>query len=111
MAQWQRIYLQYRRHGFDPWVRKIPWRRKWQSTPIFLPGKFHGQRSLVGYRLWGHERVGHDLATKQQNENMKMIYCNFKREIERMTMLVTCLKLHGLLSGTMTKAETNSIRV
>ena len=33
--------------GFDPWVRKIPWRRKWQLTPVFLPGKSHGQRSLV----------------------------------------------------------------
>ena len=40
---------QYRRHGFDPWVGKIPWRRKWQPTPVFLPGKSHGQRSLVGY--------------------------------------------------------------
>ena len=40
----------HRRGGFDPWVRKIPWRRKWQHTPVFLPGKFHGQRrSLVGY--------------------------------------------------------------
>ena len=36
-------------HGFDPWVGKIPWRRKWQPIPVFLPGKFHGQRSLVGY--------------------------------------------------------------
>jgi len=35
--------------GFDPWVRKIPWRRKWQSTPVFLPGESHGQRSLAGY--------------------------------------------------------------
>ena len=40
---------QCRRHGFDPWGRKIPWSRKWQPTPAFLPGKFHGQRSLVGY--------------------------------------------------------------
>jgi len=38
-------------HGFDPWVRKIPWRREWQPTPVFLPGKSHGQRSLVGYSL------------------------------------------------------------
>ena len=38
-----------KRHGFDPWVRKIPWRRTWQPIPIFLPGKCHGQRSLVGY--------------------------------------------------------------
>ena len=40
---------QFRRDGFNPWVGKIPWRRKWQPTPIFLPGKSHGQRSLVGY--------------------------------------------------------------
>ena len=38
-----------RRCIFDPWVWKMPWRRKWQPTPIFLPGKFHGQKSLVGY--------------------------------------------------------------
>ena len=37
-----------RRRGFEPWVRKIPWSRKWQLAPVFLPGKFHGQRSLMG---------------------------------------------------------------
>ena len=42
-----------RRRGFDPWVRKILWNRKSQPTPVFLPGKFHGQRSLVGYSPWG----------------------------------------------------------
>ena len=41
------------------WVQKTPWRRKWQPTPEFLPGKSHGLRSLVGYSSWGH-RVGHD---------------------------------------------------
>ena len=40
------------------WVRKIPWRRAWQPSPVFLPGKSRGQRSLVGYNLWGH-RVRH----------------------------------------------------
>jgi len=40
------------RPGFNPWVRKIPWRRKWQPTPVFLPGKSHGLRSLVGYSPW-----------------------------------------------------------
>ena len=35
-------------HGFDPWMGKIPWRRKWQPTPVFLPGESHGQRNLVG---------------------------------------------------------------
>ena len=39
----------HRRCEFNPWVRKIPWRRKWQPTPVFLPGKFRGQRSLAGY--------------------------------------------------------------
>ena len=42
-----------RRHRFDPWIEKIPWRRKWQPTPVFLPGKSHGQRRLVGYSPWG----------------------------------------------------------
>ena len=40
---------------FSPWVGKIPWRRKWQPTPIFLPGKSHGQRSLMGYSSWDHK--------------------------------------------------------
>ena len=47
-----RICLQCRRPRFDPWVGKIPWRREWLPTPIFLPGEFHGQRSLVCYSLW-----------------------------------------------------------
>ena len=38
-----------KRCGFDPWVRKIPWRRKWQPTPVFSPGESHGHRSLAGY--------------------------------------------------------------
>ena len=46
---------QCRRHGLDPWVGKIPWRRKWQPAPVFLPGKSHGQRSLGGYSPWGHK--------------------------------------------------------
>ena len=46
------ICLQCRRPGFDPWVGKIPWGRKWKSTPVLLPGKSHGQRSLVGYIPW-----------------------------------------------------------
>ena len=51
-----------RRLWFNPWVRKIPWRRKWQSTPVFLPGKFHGQRSLAGLQSMGSQRVRHDWA-------------------------------------------------
>ena len=42
-----------KRCGFDPWIRKIPWRRKWELTPVFLPGKSHGQKSQAGYSPWG----------------------------------------------------------
>ena len=56
VTQWWRIHLQFRRCRrcrFHPWVGKIPWRRKWQPTPVVLPGKSHGQRSLVDYSPWG----------------------------------------------------------
>ena len=52
------------RHGFSPWVGKIPWRRAWQPTPVFLPGESHGQRSLAwieepgGLQSTGSQRVG-----------------------------------------------------
>ena len=53
------------RCGFDPWVGKIPWRRKWQPTPIFLLGKSCGQRSQADYSPWGHKRVRlHGFMTK-----------------------------------------------
>ena len=50
-----RICLQCRKPGFDPWVGNIPWRRKWQPTPVFLSGVLHGQRSLADYSPWGHK--------------------------------------------------------
>ena len=56
---------QCRRCGLDPWVGKIPWKRKRQLTPGFLPGKSHGQRSQAGYSSMGLQRVGHDLVTEQ----------------------------------------------
>ena len=46
-----------KRHSFSPWVRKIPWRRAQQPTPVFLPGESHGQKSLVGYSPWGHREL------------------------------------------------------
>ena len=59
---------QCRRHIFDPWVEEIPWRRKWQPTSVFLPGKFHRLRRLAGYSPWGR-RVRHDLVTEQQHDD------------------------------------------
>ena len=56
VAHWSRICLsmqETQEHRFDPSVGKVPWRRKWQPTPVVLPGKFHGWKSLVGYSPWG----------------------------------------------------------
>ena len=54
---WLSVCLQCGRPRFDPWVGKILWRRKWQPTPVFLPGKSHGW-SLVGYSPWGRKESG-----------------------------------------------------
>jgi len=61
-----------RRPGFDPWLGKIPWRRKWQPTPVFLPGKSHGQRSLVGYSPWGHKELDTTERLSMQHELKRM---------------------------------------
>ena len=61
------LACQFRRHGFDPWLGKIPWRRKWKPTPVFLPGKSHGQRSLASCSPWGcRELHMTDCSTQQQ---------------------------------------------
>ena len=55
----------------ETWIRplgQIPWRRKWQPTPIFLPGEFHGQRSPAGYSPWGRKRVRDNLVTNDNRE-------------------------------------------
>ena len=54
------LTYQYRRHkrfGFALWARKIPWRRAWQPTPLFLPGESHGQSNLAGYSPQGHKEL------------------------------------------------------
>ena len=51
------VTCQCRSLGFDPWIGNIPWRRKWQPSPVFLPGKPHGQRSLAGYSPWGPKEL------------------------------------------------------
>ena len=66
--------------GSIPWVRKIPWRRKWQPTALHLPGKFHGQRSLAGYSPLGHTHactLGNEL---HENELIGQSQVNHLRE-------------------------------
>ena len=59
-----------RRCGFDPWVGNIPWRKPWQPTPVFLLGKFHGQRSLVDYSPWGCKDLD---MTEQLNTHTQLL--------------------------------------
>ena len=61
----------HKRYGFDPTIGKIPWRRAWQATPVFLPGESHGQRSLVGYGPWGHKELDTTEATKYPHSEKK----------------------------------------
>ena len=53
----------HKRDRFNPWVKKITWSRKWQPAPVFLPGKFHGQRSLAGYSPWGCKELDMTMRT------------------------------------------------
>ena len=56
------------RAGFNPWIGKVPWRRKWQPTLVLLPGKSHGRRSLVGYSPWG---------CKESDTNKQLHFLNY----------------------------------
>ena len=71
-------YRKRRTLKFNPWVRKIPWRRKWQPTPVFLPGESHGQGSLAGDGPWGC-KDGHDWT---RTHNIFRNGCKYKAEGE-----------------------------
>ena len=64
---------QCRKHRFNPWVRRIPWRREWLSTPLFLPGESHGQRTLVGYSPWSHKES--DTAERTSTHTHICFFC------------------------------------
>ena len=72
VAQWWRFHLSMQ-EMFDPWLGKILWRRAWQPTPVFLPGKSHRQKNLMGYSTWGSQRVGQDPATEQAHWYVKYL--------------------------------------
>ena len=69
---------QRRRLGFDPSVEKMPWRRKWQPTAVFLPGKSHGQCCLAGYNPWGHKkqvRLSDYTTTLTEQLTKQLFFC------------------------------------
>ena len=67
------------RDRFDSWVGKIPWRRAWQPTPVFLPGESHGQRSLMGYSPQGHKESDRNEMTEHKYAHLKNMLLVFKR--------------------------------
>ena len=72
-----------KRLRFDPWVGKTPWRRKWQPTPVFLPGECHGQRSLAGYSPWGRKEPDtlKQLSTQASSVQFKTPGCPWSRGV------------------------------
>ena len=73
----KRICLQCRRPRFDPWVRKIPWRREWLPTPVSLPGEFHGQRSLADCSPWGRRE-----SDKTEQLTLSLFFFFFLHSLE-----------------------------
>ena len=89
-----------RETGFNPWFVKIPWRRKWQPTPVLLPGESHGQRSLVGYSPWGCKELDmtERLHTHTHTHTHTLIY-----ELKRW------VKLQGPVSKTHKYSDLNAM--
>ena len=75
-------------------AKKIPWRRRWLPTPVFLPGKFHGQRSLVGYNPWGHKES--DITEWLTRRHISVELCTMGKIID---VINNIHLLSGLLIG------------
>ena len=91
----KKICLQCRRPAqVQSWVRKIPWRREWLPTPVFLPGEFHGQRSLAGYSPWGcKESDSTEQITHIHTHTHTYTHCQNQNTlpISLISMVIPCL--------------------
>ena len=101
-----------RRPGFDPWVGKIPWRRKWQPTPVLLPGESHGRRSLVGYSPWGCKES--DTTERLHSLTHSLIelltICNFMDSIQEVMNWVIALRIQGPNNSTAKSVMRGSVK-
>ena len=84
------IHLQWGRPGFNPCVGKIPWRKVWQPTPVFLPGESHGQRSLAGQSLQGHKELD---MTEQLSTCVCVCVCVCKFSDLTIVHLIVCTEV------------------
>ena len=85
----QSVCLQGGRPRFDPWVGKISWSRKWQPTPVLLPGTFYGRRSLVGYSPWGRKEL--DTTERLQCQCMSGSQTHPRKAGHKRSLLSQCL--------------------
>ena len=100
--------LQCRRPGFDPWVGKIPWRREWLPTTVFLFGEFHEQRSLVGYSPWGRKEL--DKTERLHfhfQDDFRLIKVWENCQISDFSLNVTLLAIKSLEAGKLCKHNDN----
>ena len=84
-----------RNEGLIPWVGKIPWRRKWQPTPVFLPEKSHGPRSLVGYIPWGRKELDTTEHTCMNAIDLQMSNAQTRSHLmqEHVKLLLQCIEV------------------
>ena len=80
---------------FHPWVRKIPWKREWLPTPVFLPAKSHGQRSLEGYSPWG----GKELDVTEATEHTHMHTLSVQLFLKKKVNIIISISLGPRISG------------
>ena len=89
---------------FDPSVGKIPWRRKWQSTPALLPGKSHGRKSLIGYSPLGHKE-----SDTAERLTLSLSHFTLPAKVRLVKAMVFPVVLYGCESWTIKKAERQRI--
>ena len=93
-----------KRLRFDPWVWKIPWKRAWQSTPLFLPGEPHGQRSLPDYSPRAAKELDMTEATQEILRRMSITVKNFLKRIK-----ISNTKIRGRVISTESWCESNKV--
>ena len=106
MAQTVKRLLRCGRPGFNPWVGKTPWRRKWQSALVLVPGKSHGQRSLVGYSPWGRKESNTtERLHVQPRQQIKRQRHYFVNKVHLVKAILFPVVMYGYESWTVRKAE------
>ena len=106
MAQTVKRLLRCGRPGFNPWVGKTPWRRKWQSALVLVPGKSHGQGSLVGYSPWGRKESNTtERLHVQPRQQIKRQRHYFVNKIHLVKAILFPVVMYGYESWTIRKAE------